>query len=102
MGHSNLDSTFHYAEVSPTDEWIEEAEAAIARIGASLGKIINGDKIVKNIIRQAREETKVSIIIEDLVHTLISDHKKNTGQEIRFKKIGKQDVFFYFQTKEVK
>ncbi|MGK0271346.1 MAG: hypothetical protein ACI88H_002004 [Cocleimonas sp.] len=100
MGHSNLDQTFYYAEVSPDDEWMDEAEATIARIGASLNKIINGDDTVKNIINKARKTTSISTVLEPLVCRLIDEHKKKTGQEVRFYKIDEKDVFFYFVNPE--
>ena len=103
MGHSNLDQTFHYAEISPTDEWMEEAEFTIARIGANLAKSINGDETVKGIINKAREETSISLVLEQLVMKLIKKHKAETGQEVRFHKIEEEKVFFYFtDTKEEK
>ena len=100
MGHSNLDQTFHYAEVAPTDDWIEEAESTIARIGASLHRCICGDNQVMNIIDQARETSTVSTVLEPLIHDLIEEHKKATGQQIRFCKIENEDVFFYFTEPE--
>ncbi|GAB3535071.1 site-specific integrase [Photobacterium alginatilyticum] len=96
MGHSNLDQTFHYAEVSPDDEWIDEAEATIARIGASLHKFIRGDDTVRNIIDKARKSTSITTVLEPLVRRLIDEHKNKTGQEVRFHKIDGNDVFFYF------
>ncbi|CAK3493093.1 Site-specific integrase [Vibrio crassostreae] len=102
MGHSNLDQTFHYAEVSPDDEWIDEAEAAIARIGASLHKLINADETVRSIIDKARKSTSISAVLEPLVRRLIEKHKNKTGQEVRFYKIDKSEVFFYFINPEVK
>lgn len=96
MGHSNLDHTFHYAEVSPNDEWIDEAEATIARIGTSLHKFINGDDTLKNIIDKARKSTSISTVLEPLIRRLIKEHKKKTGQEVRFYKIDGNEVFFYF------
>lgn len=99
MGHSNLDHTFHYAEVAPTDEWIEEAEFAIARAGASLNKHINADEDIRGIIDKARQTSNISTIIEPLVRKFISEHKKKTNQEVRFCKIEGEDVFFYFSEK---
>lgn len=96
MGHANLDQTFHYAELAPDDEWIEEAELTIARIGASLHKSINGDQTVKNIIANARENTTINTILQPLVLKMIEDHKAETGQQVRFCKIDGEDVFFYF------
>ncbi|MGF1862960.1 hypothetical protein [Photobacterium profundum] len=100
MGHSNLDQTFHYAEISPNDEWVDEAEATIARIGASLHRFINGDYTVRNIVDKARKSTSISTVLEPLVRRLIDDHKKKTGQEVRFHKIGENEVFFYFTNTE--
>lgn len=96
MGHSSLDEAFHYAEVDPSDEWIEEAESAIARTGAILDKTINGDEVVNNIIAEARTKTSISLILESLIRTMIDEHKTKTGQEVRFYKIEEEDVFFYF------
>ncbi|CAK2489579.1 Integrase [Vibrio crassostreae] len=96
MGHSSLDQTFHYAEVAPSSEWIEEAEASIARIGASLSKVIHGDNDVKRIVNKAREKASVSLVLEPLVRTLIEDHKKKTGEHVRFRRIGDNNIFFYF------
>lgn len=96
MGHSNLDQTFYYAEVSPNSDWIEEAEAEIARIGGDLKKNIFADKAINNIIKKARKRTRTFIILEPLVRQLIDEHKAKTGQEVRFKKIEGHEVFFYF------
>lgn len=96
MGHSNLDQTFYYAEISPNSEWIEEAEAEIARIGSELQENIFADQAINNIIKKARKRAKASIILEPLMRQLIDEHKANTGQEVRFKKIEGQKVFFYF------
>lgn len=100
LGHANLDQTFHYAEIAPTDEWIEEAELAIARIGASLNKHINADEDILAIVDKARKTSNVSTVIEPLVQKLISEHKEKTNQEVRFCKIEGEDVFFYFSGKE--
>ncbi|RLU01651.1 hypothetical protein [Ketobacter sp.] len=100
MGHSNLDQTFHYAEVSPTDEWIEEAELTIARIGAKLNSHINGDDTVKKIINTARQKSQISTILEPLVQDMISEHKAKTGDTVRFHRINGENVFFYFSKTE--
>ncbi|MEW8347782.1 MAG: hypothetical protein AB2687_05685 [Candidatus Thiodiazotropha taylori] len=96
MGHANLDHTFHYAEVAPTDEWIEEAELTISRIGASLNKHINADDDIRSIVDEARKASNISTVIQPLVQKLISEHKEKTKQEVRFCKIEGEDVFFYF------
>tara|TARA_R110001583_G_C5668839_1_gene410510 strand:- start:6396 stop:8408 length:2013 start_codon:yes stop_codon:yes gene_type:complete len=96
MGHSGLEQTFHYAEVSPTEEWIDEAEAAISRIGSSLNKAIHGDEVVDNIIEKARKTTSIALVLEPLIRTMIDEHKSKTGQEVRFYKIEGEEVFFYF------
>jgi hypothetical protein len=100
LGHADLEQTFHYAEVSPSSEWIDEAEVTIARIGASLGKAILGDSSVTNIVNTARKKAKTSLVIEPLVRDLIDEHKKNTGETVRFHRIEGNAVFFYFQKKE--
>jgi hypothetical protein len=97
MGHSNLDQTFHYAEISPSDEWVEEAENTIAKIGASLNRFINGDDKINEIIDKARKTTTIYTVLEGLVHELIDEHKKKTGQVVRFYKIADNEVFFYFK-----
>jgi len=96
VGHSNLDQTFHYAEVAPTDEWTEEAELTISKIGASLTKHINADDSIRSIVDKARKTSNVSTVIEPLVQKLIAEHKEKTKQEVRFSKIDGEDVFFYF------
>jgi hypothetical protein len=100
MGHSSLDQTFHYAEVSHSDEWTEEAEVTIARIGASLNKTINADNDLKIIIEKARKETNISLILEPLVRSLIDEHKEKTGKKVHFHKVDDEDVFFYFTQQE--
>jgi hypothetical protein len=100
MGHSNLDETFHYAEVAPTDEWIEEAEITIANIGASLHKHINADAKICSIVEQARKASNISTVIEPLVKKLIAEHKEKTNQDVRFCRIDGEGVFFYFSEKE--
>ena len=96
MGHADLDQTFHYAEVSPTEEWMEEAELTIARIGSKLNMTIYGDEIVQNIVDKARRSREVTTVLEHLVHSMIQEHKANTGQQVRFHKIDGENVFFYF------
>lgn len=96
MGHSNLDQTFYYAEISPSDEWVEEAESTIARIGADLSRIIKGDDAINEIVTQARKSSTVYTVLEGLVHDLIAKHKEQTGQVVRFYKIDNNEVFFYF------
>lgn len=96
MGHSNLEQTFHYAEVSPSDEWIDEAEAAIAKTGTLLNRSIHGDEIINNIIEEARKSTSISLVLEPLIRTMIDEHKAKTGHEVRFYKIEENEVFFYF------
>lgn len=96
MGHSSLEQTFYYAEISPTDEWVDEAEAAIARTGALLNKSIHGDNTVNNIIDKARKTTSTILVLEPLIRTMIDEHKSKTGQEVRFYKIEGEEVFFYF------
>lgn len=99
LGHANLDQTFHYAEVSPTAEWIEEAERTIAKIGASLDKHIHSDEVIQAIIDKARNTSNVRTILEPLVQSLISEHKEKTQQEVRFCRIDNEEVFFYFVEK---
>ncbi len=65
----------------------DEAEATIARIGASLNKHINGDQAVRSIINNARQSTKISTVLETLVRRLIDEHKERTGQQVRFCKL---------------
>lgn len=96
MGHANMDQTFHYAEVSPTDEWLEEAELTIAKIGARLKSTIYGDDIVQNIVHKARQSRNVVTVLEDLVIDMIHEHKAKTGEEVRFRRIDGKNVFFYF------
>ncbi|OBU24345.1 hypothetical protein [Photobacterium aquimaris] len=100
LGHANLDQTFHYAEVDPTDEWIEEAELTIAKIGASLNKHINADNAIHTIVNKARKTSNISTVIEPLVQKLISEHKEKNKQEVRFCKIEGENVFFYFIDKK--
>ncbi|MBB1276920.1 MULTISPECIES: hypothetical protein [Pseudoalteromonas] len=100
LGHASLDQTFHYAEIAPTDEWIEEAELALARIGASLNKHINADEDILAIVDKARKTSNVSTVIEPLVQKLISEHKEKTNQEVRFCRIEGEEVFFYFSGKK--
>ncbi len=102
LGHANLDMTFHYAEIAPSDEWIEEAELTIAKIGADLNKHINADESISEIIYEARKTSNISTVIEPLVQKLISDHKEKTKQEVRFCKIEGEEVFFYFSGNEGK
>ncbi|MFC1626207.1 hypothetical protein ACFL19_00745 [Pseudomonadota bacterium] len=96
MGHANMDQTFHYAEVSPTDEWVEEAESTIARIGAQLNKTIYGDKAIQGIVKKARATSSISTVLEQLVYSMIEEHKAKTGQQVHFHKIEGENVFFYF------
>ena len=98
MGHSSLEQTFHYAEVNPSDEWIDEAEATIASIGASLRQTINADKTITNIIGDARQSSSIELVLEPLIRSMVDEHKLKTGQEIRFYKIDDKEVFFYFYT----
>lgn len=98
MGHAHLDQTFHYAELSPTDEWLEEAKRTIASIASNLDKQINSDKKIKEIITNARAETNVSTVLEGLVYHMIEEHQKKTGQEVRFHRIEGEDIFFYFSS----
>jgi len=100
MGHADLDQTFHYAEVSPTDEWIDEAEATIAKIASSADSPINADENIQKIVDKARESSSVITVIEPLVRKLIEDHKAKTNQHVRFFKIDGDDVFFYFTNPE--
>ncbi len=100
MGHSNLDMTFHYAELAPTDEWIEEAELTISKIGATLNKNINADKHIRSIVDTARNTSNISTVIEPLVRKLIDEHKEITKQEVRFCRIDGEEVFFYFSERE--
>lgn len=96
MGHSSLEQTFHYAEVNPTDEWVDEAEATIARIGSSLRQKINADQTVTKIIDEARQSSSIELVLEPLIRRMINEYKSKTGQEIRFYKIDDKEVFFYF------
>jgi len=98
MGHSSLEQTFHYAEVNPSDEWIDEAEATIASIGASLRQTINADQAITDIIKDARQSSSIELVLEPLIRSMIDEHKLKTGQEIRFYKIDDKEVFFYFCT----
>ena len=96
MGHSSLEQTFHYAEISPSDEWLEEAEIAIARIGSSLHKQLEADDAITEIVRQAKKSTETVAVLEPLIKQMINEHKQNTGEEVRFSRIDGKDIFFYF------
>jgi len=100
MGHAGLDQTYHYAEVSPTDEWIDEAEATIAKIASSIHRPINADKEIQEIIKEARKHSNVITVIEPLVRKLIEEHKAKTKKNVRFFKIEGHNVFFYFTESE--
>lgn len=96
MGHSSLEQTFHYAEISPSDEWLEEAEIAIARIGSSLHKQLEADDAITEIVRQAKKSTETVAVLEPLIKQMINEHKQKTGEEVRFRRIDGKDIFFYF------
>ena len=96
MGHSSLEQTFHYAEISPSDEWLEEAEIAIARIGSSLHKQLEADDAITEIVRQAKKSTETVAVLEPLIKQMINEHKQKTGEEVRFSRIDGKDIFFYF------
>ena len=97
MGHSSLEQTFHYAEISPSDEWLEEAEIAIARIGSSLHKQLEADDAITEIVRQAKKSTETVAVLEPLIKQMINEHKQNTGEEVRFRRIDGKDIFFLRQ-----
>lgn len=96
MGHSSLEQTFHYAEISPSDEWLEEAEIAIARIGSSLHKQLQADEAITEIVNQAKKSTETIAVLEPLIKQMINEHKQKTGKEVRFRRIDGKDIFFYF------
>ncbi|MDD4852451.1 hypothetical protein XM61_18525 [Acinetobacter pittii] len=96
MGHSSLEQTFHYAEISPSDVWLEEAEIAIARIGSSLHKQLQADDAITEIVSQARKSTEIVAVLEPLIKQMINEHKQKTGKEVRFRRIDGKDIFFYF------
>lgn len=96
MGHADLDQTFHYAEISPTDEWIDEAEETISKIASSIHKSINADDKILDIVKEARQNSSVTTVIQPLVRKLIEEHKAITNQQVRFFKIEQNEVFFYF------
>lgn len=96
MGHSSLEQTFHYAEISPSDEWLEEAEIAIARIGSSLHNQLQADDAITEIVNQAKNSTEIVAVLEPLIKQMINEHKQKTGKEVRFKRIDGKDIFFYF------
>lgn len=98
MGHSSLEQTYHYAEILPNDDWIEEAEITIAKIGATLSKFILADKAITKLVNKARKSSETILVLEPLIRKLIDDHKLKTGEEVRFKKIDGNDIFFYFCT----
>ncbi|WP_417310911.1 hypothetical protein [Devosia sp.] len=102
MGHSSIEQTFHYAEIHPSSEWIEEAELTISKIGASLNMKINSDNTIKKIINQARSQSTVELVIESLVTKMIENHKKTTGEEVRFYRIENKEIFFYFSNDKEK
>jgi len=96
MGHSSLEQTFHYAEISPSDEWLEEAEIAIARIGSSLHKQLQADDAITEIVSQAKKSTETVAILEPLIKQMINEHKQKTGKEVRFRRVDGKEIFFYF------
>ncbi len=98
MGHSSLEQTFHYAEIAPDDIWLEEAEISIAKVGASLHKQLNADTKITEIVNQAKESSDTVIILEPLIKQMITEHKQKTGEEVRFKRIDEENIFFYFCT----
>lgn len=96
MGHSSLEQTFHYAEISPSDEWLEEAEIAIARIGSLLHRQLQADNAITEIVSQAKKSTEIVAVLEPLIKQMINEHKQKTGEEVRFSRIDGKDIFFYF------
>ncbi|SON49300.1 protein of unknown function [Vibrio tapetis subsp. tapetis] len=57
---------------------------------------------MRSIVDKARKSTSISAVLEPLVRRLIEKHKNKTGQVVRFYKIDKSEVFFYFINPEVK
>lgn len=98
LGHTSLDMTFHYAEISPTEEWTNEAISTIARIAKSLRSALHADDVIAQIVDEslAAAKTQVSLTIEALVEEAIRAHTKATGERVCFKRINNEAVFFYF------
>lgn len=95
LGHESLDMTFHYAEIDPSDDWIDEAIKTIATIGASLERTLKADPAISAVIESARS-TGVTLALESVIESAIRDHIEKTGDEVRFRRIENRDIFFYF------
>lgn len=95
LGHENLDVTFHYAEINPSDEWIQEAVMAISRIATTLRRTLHADGQLTELVASSLT-ARISLEPEQLVERAIREHMRVTGDTVRFRRISDSNVFFYF------
>lgn len=97
LGHEDLEMAFHYAEVDPSNEWIDEAIISISKRATSINKNLNADKEIAKIIEVSKEKSlKLNLQLEGVIYEAINERTKTTGEKVHFKRVDDKDVYFYF------
>ncbi|WP_105181575.1 hypothetical protein [Pseudoalteromonas sp. T1lg21] len=97
LGHEDLEMAFHYAEVDPSSEWIDEAIISISKRATSINRNLNADKEIAKIIEVSKEKSlKLNLQLEGVIYEAINERIKTTGEKVHFKRVDDKDIYFYF------
>jgi hypothetical protein len=97
LGHESLEMAFHYAEVAPSSEWMDEAIKSISKRAVSINKSLTIDEEIAQIIEVSKEKSlKLNLQLEGVIYEAINERIKSTGEKVHFKRVDEKDIYFYF------
>lgn len=97
LGHDSLEITFGYAEMNPSEEWMEEAIKSISERACCINDKIYADDDILELVTESKElSIKLNLQLEGIVYKAINERIKNTGEEVHFKKLVNNNIYFYF------
>ncbi|WP_166370282.1 hypothetical protein [Psychromonas sp. SA13A] len=97
LGQDSLKVTFSYAEVSPDEHWLDLAKVHLVNQANALLSSIETDRELKEIIDTSKKTSiKLNLQLEDVVYEAINKRIADTGEEVHFKKLANNNIYFYF------
>ena len=97
LGHDSLETTYGYAELHPTEEWLEEAKAYLARHASEIISKKHASQDIINIIKHSQSASlNISLQLEDIVYEAINQRIKETGEQVHFQKAESGELYFFF------
>ncbi|WP_434951398.1 hypothetical protein ACRWQL_17925 [Shewanella sp. HL-SH4] len=97
LGHDSLEMAFHYAEISPSSEWMDEAIKSISKRALTINKSLCMDEEIAKIIEVSKEKSlKLNLQLEGVIYEAINKRIKSTGEKVHFTRVDNKNVYFFF------